>query len=146
MKTHFEKHWTKYYVDTLKKMYPNINEKDIKKFIEKKFNENVKKHEAQLHNNYAHKAIKVDLVGIYDWFYINKPIAAGFGVFFRNHNETINPPALMLDKFLNLRKQYKSRLADFHEDSYEYAYYDRMQLTEKINANSFYGEQLLCRL
>lgn len=30
MKTHFEKHWTKYYVDTLKKMYPNINEKTLR--------------------------------------------------------------------------------------------------------------------
>src|SRR5690606_9638167 len=38
-----------------------------------------------------------------------------------------------------LRKQYKKQLKVFPPGSYEYDTYDRLQLTEKINANSYYG-------
>ena len=91
---------------------------------------------AKLHNNYIHKSIDVDLVSVYDWVKKTKPIVAGFGVFFKNQDESMNPVAVMIENFIATRKKYKDIRDTFHEESYEYETYDRYQSTEKINPNS----------
>ena len=78
-------------------------------------------------------------MGIIDWFHNTSPIAAGFGVFFKNQYTAPNPAANMLNNFLKLRKSYKGQLKNYKEGTYEYQTFDRLQLTEKINANSYYG-------
>jgi len=135
----FIKDWAKHYTDIFTTMYPDIDKKDLKKFLINIANERVENPKAELHNNYVHRTMDVDLLTVYDWFNQTEPIAGGFGVFFKNQNQVLNPAAVMLNNFLTLRKQYKGKLKDYKETSYEYAAYDRMQLTEKINANSYYG-------
>jgi DNA polymerase elongation subunit (family B) len=120
-------------------MYPQLTKEQLDSFLDEVIEKELVNQKAQIHNNYVHKPVNVDLLTVYDWFEDTKPISAGFGVFFKNQNQELNPAAVMLDNFLKLRKSYKSRLADFPETSYEYATFDRLQATEKVNANSYYG-------
>lgn len=133
------KHWRKEVVGIISTMYPEDDKSDIKKFVNEKIVDNFKQPNAILHNNYIHKKQDIDLISIGDWIHDKKPIVGGYGVFFNDQSKVINPAAIMLDNFLNLRKMYKDELKIYHETSYEYATSDRKQLTEKVNANSYYG-------
>lgn len=135
----FLKKWKKHYVNVFTNIFPELSKKELKEFLDEIIEERLVNPEAKLHNNYVHKQIKVDLLSVIDWFEETKPIAGGFGVFYKNQEQVLNPAAVMLNNFLTLRKQYKAKLKEYKETSYEYATYDRMQLTEKINANSYYG-------
>jgi len=123
----------------LQAIYPNLTKKDLSTFLDKVIEKRLVNPKAKLHNNYVHKEIDVDLLTVIDWFHDTKPIAAGFGVFFKDQNHAKNPAAVMLDNFMTLRKRYKAKLKEYKEDSYEYATFDRLQLSEKVNANSYYG-------
>lgn len=133
------KQWRKEVVGIISTMYPEDDKSDIKKFVNEKIVDNFKQPNAILHNNYIHKKQDIDLISIGDWIHDKKPIVGGYGVFFNDQSKVINPAAIMLDNFLNLRKMYKDELKIYHETSYEYATSDRKQLTEKVNANSYYG-------
>jgi hypothetical protein len=139
MKNKFMKEWVEYYTNLFLNLYPEIDKNKLKDFLKEIFKQNVKNHKGELHNNYIHKSIPVDLLSIIDWIDNTKPITAGFGVFFKNQEQSLNPAAVMLINFMKLRKKYKDKLKDYKEDSYEYASFDRSQLNEKINSNSFYG-------
>jgi len=139
MKHVFIKRWRKYYLDLFTTMYPEIDRKELKKYLNEIIDEYLVNPKAKIHNNYIHKSIDVDLLSVIDWMEETKPIIGGFGVFYKNQRESINPAAIMLKNFLTLRKTFKKKLKEYNENSYEYADYDRKQLNEKINANSYYG-------
>lgn len=135
----FIKDWVKYNTHVFRQMYPQIPEKELKSFVLEVAKETVVNPTAKLHNNYQHREINIDLLTLIDWYEDKKPIAGGFGVFFNDQNTVINPAANMLDKFMTLRKEYKDQLKVVKEGTYEYETFDRLQSTEKINANSYYG-------
>jgi len=135
----FLEDWKKHYTRIFTTMYPELKKKEIKGFLDEVIKERLVNPKASMHNNYNHLDIDVDLLSMIDWFRNTNAIAAGFGVFFWNQDQVLNPAAVMLDNFLKLRKFYKNQLPDHQEGSYDYMALDRMQLTEKINANSYYG-------
>lgn len=135
----FSKKWVKHYTNILERSNPEIPRKEIKKYLQGVINEKMINTPATIHNNYRHEEINVSLLDVIDWYNDTNPIGGGFGVFFKNQHEVANPAAVMLGNFLTLRKTYKKQLHVHDENSYEYATFDRMQLTEKINANSYYG-------
>lgn len=133
------KEWMNHYQGLMTTMYPEVDEKDTKKFLKGLVEKNLVNREAILHNNYASRKLNVDLLGVINMIEKNKPIVAGFGMFYKNQHNSINPNAVMLQNFLSLRKQYKKQLHHLEPGSFEYQTMDRLQLTEKINANSYYG-------
>ena len=145
MKHVFIKRWRKYYLDLFTTMYPEIDRKELKKYLNEIIDEYLVNPKAKIHNNYIHKSIDVDLLSVIDWMEETKPIIGGFGVFYKNQRESINPAAIMLKNFLTLRKTFKKKLKEYNENSYEYADYDRKQLNEKINANSYYGAKIILK-
>lgn len=135
----FLKQWKAQQLQLLKANFPDRSDKEIEKFLDEEIEKNLKNPEGVLSNNYIKKSIKVDLLGLIDWMDRVKPIIAGNGTFFKNQNQGENPSATMLDEFLDNRKKYKDLLKVYDPSSYEYATADRMQKSEKVNANSFYG-------
>lgn len=135
----FIEQWKEHQTQAIKTMYPQLEDDKIDRLLEDMIKEQMVNPKATLHNNYEHKALNIDLLSVIDWIDRVKPIIAGFGCFFKNQDTEINPTATMLNKFIKSRKAYKKRLEDFPSDSEEYARYDRLQLTEKINVNSYYG-------
>lgn len=140
MKDHvFIKRWKKDMRNTLKTAYPNISKKEINEFLDKEIEKYIKNPTCRIENNYLGKKIESNLLEIVDWIDRTKPICAGHGVFFRDQHTVGNALAQMILKFLRSRKLFKSKLADYDPASYEYATFDRKQLSEKINVNSIYG-------
>lgn len=135
----FIKDWVKQNLSIFEDTYPEVSRKDLKEYLYEVAAEQIKVPKAKLHNNYAHKEIEIDLLTLVDWIDNVKPITAGFGVFFKDQTKVKNPAAVMLQEFMTLRKTYKKNLHHLDPESYEYQMFDRLQLTEKVNANSYYG-------
>lgn len=135
----FINEWRAHNMRILKANYPDRSEEEIEAFLDKKIKTDLENPDGYLVNNYVNKKIKVNLLDLIDWLATVKPIIAGNGTFFKNQAQASNPAATMLDNFLIKRKKYKDNLHVYDKDSYEYATFDRLQKSEKINANSYYG-------
>lgn len=131
--------WKKHNRKIFEQMYPQLSEEQINKFLDKVITERLKNPIATMHNNYVGKDFGVDLLKVIDWIHDTKPIVAGFGVFYRNQDEVVNPMRVMIENFIAKRKEYKGLLEVYGEGTYEYDTADRMQGGEKINVNSLYG-------
>ena len=131
--------WKSQQSNVMTRIFPGVPEKKLNKFINKQVEKRLINREVVIHNNYFDGAKKLTLLDTIDWIERKKPIMAGFGMFYENQHNSINPNAEMLRQFLSLRKVYKKRLDFLDPESYEYMMADQMQLTEKINANAFYG-------
>lgn len=139
-KTHiFLKRWKRDNTQVLKQMYPHIPDTEIDSFLDDIIKENIQNPKCVLDNNYIDKQIKTTLLDVIDWIDKVKPICGGHGVFYKNQHQEKNPLLLMILKFLNSRKKFKSRLKDFEPGTFEYKDFDRKQLGEKTNTNSIYG-------
>ena len=131
---------------TFKRMYPQIPERDLVKFLQDTVNNNIKDHDARLHNDYQDDMnVKTSLLKLYDWYHTSKhrPIAGGNGVFFYNQDTIDSPIRELIDgrisdrkKFQKIRDEWKDKLG---ADSYEYQHFDMQQSEAKIKINSIYG-------
>lgn len=135
----FLRDWKSFMNNTMEKLYPGMLEEDITEVLDDLIQKKLVIPKCELHNNYEHRKLETDLLTIIDWMDQVKPIIAGFGCFFMNQDQIVSPTSIMLDKFLKLRKKYKAVLKDLQDGTDEYYMQDLKQLTEKINANSFYG-------
>jgi DNA polymerase elongation subunit (family B) len=123
----------------LKTSYPEYSKKEIMKFLDKQIKDNIVDPTCMIDNNYINKSFRMTLLQLYDWIVKAKPICAGQGTFFKNQNQKKSVLAQMIDKILSNRKKFKDTLKYLDEHSYEYATNDRLQGSEKRNANSIYG-------
>lgn len=133
------KDWIDHQLNVIKRVYPELKEKEIKKHLKKTVDNKLINRKVLIHNNYFHNSRPMTLLEVVEWIREKQPLMAGFGMFYKNQNQSINPNAGMLMQFINLRKQYKNKLKVLKPGSYEYQTADRQQLTEKVNANAFYG-------
>ena len=129
--------------EKIKMSRPDLTDKEIDKYLDGIVESRLKNPPCQLDNNYCNKTIDSNLLAIYDWITVNHPIIGGYGVFFRNQNQSVNNIARMIRKFLETRTAIKNRMKRnlelYGPDSYEYKQDDRLQGAEKVNANACYG-------
>lgn len=124
----------------MKKSHPEWDEDKLEKNIEKIMCKRFKNPEVTLDNNYTHERRESTLLSVFDWAIETEPIIAGNGTFYKQHKYGISPFALMVDGFLQQRKEYKRLMfAVGDENSRKYKDYDLKQANEKILANSDYG-------
>lgn len=138
-KSPFIKEWCEHQVSIIKRVYPEVKEKDIKKFVKEQAESKFINRDVAIHNNYFHVKRQMTLLEVVEWIRDKQPLMAGFGMFYKNQEQSINPNAHMLMQFIKLRKEFKNQLHELQEGTYSYMTADRQQLTEKVNANSFYG-------
>ncbi len=137
--------WVEDNVVYFKLQYPNANEKVLRKILLDVAQEHIKNHGAYLHNDYQDDMrINTDLLKLYDWFYKNRPIAAGHGTFFYNQNVKKSPIQNVIDGRIAARKEYQ-KIRDTYigpggdTSSYEYQYFEMMQMEAKVKINAIYG-------
>ena len=119
---------------------PDLSDKQIYAYLEKVIEKRMINPPCHLDNNYRHKTIQSNLLALYDWIKTTKPIVGGYGVFYRNQNQSVNNIARMIHKFLVTRKALKNSMKACPDpDSYEYRHYDMLQAGEKVCANAIYG-------
>lgn len=135
----FKETWVKENMKMFSRMYPELTKEQLKQFLEELFDERVNDRRLVMDNNHINKAVNSSILEIYEWIQATKPVIAGNGVFYRNQSISQNPTAVMINKFLTRRKFFKDTMKTYKEGTYEYETYDRLQLAEKVNANSIYG-------
>ena len=121
-------------------MHPEWDEKKVKKKIEQMMLKNLKNPSVICDNNYTHQSSQSTLLSVIEWVMDKKPIIAGNGTFYKQHAESENPNADMVDGFLTDRKKYKKQMfAVEDEESPIYKSFDLQQQNTKKLANSYYG-------
>lgn len=138
--SYFKDEWVQTNTKMLSLMYPDMDKKEIKKFVTGEYKKNVKDIPCSIHNNYMNKRINTTIIEVMDWIKKTSPICAGHGVFFKNQNQVVNPMLKMILKFIASRKFFKNKLSYIEDtNSYEYKANDRFQMSEKVTTNSLYG-------
>lgn len=132
--------WMSDMTDTMMKINPEWCEQDIKEELGEMLKEQGQIPVVNMDNNYTGENRDSNLLSVLDWMLENKPIIAGNGTFYKNHNQEINPIATMLDGFLASRKKTKKEMFKVEDKTSDrYFDLDRKQLNYKILANSYYG-------
>lgn len=135
----FIRDWTKRQRQILLRTVPEATREQVDTLLDEALRAELKNPKGTIVNNYQHMEIPTDLLTLIDWMRTTKPIIGGFGVFYRNQDQVLNPVAAMLENFSKMRNAYKSKLWTTPKGSYEYRDLDSSQKTEKINSNSYYG-------
>lgn len=145
LQSRFIHDWVEDNVIYFKLQYPNADEKVLRKVLLDVAREHTKNHNAYLHNDYQDDMrINTDLLKLYDWYYKNRPIAAGHGTFFYNQNVKKSPIQNVIDGRIAARKEYQ-KIRDTYigpngdTSSYEYQYFEMMQMEAKVKINAIYG-------
>ena len=141
----FIKDWVNDNVEYFKLQYPNASEEHLRSILKKVAANCTKNRKVYLHNDYQDNMhINSDLLKLYDWYHLHKPIAAGNGTFFYSHDKKHCPVQNVIDGRISARKDYQKTRdqylgADGDTSSYEYKYYDMMQMEAKVMINAIYG-------
>lgn len=145
LQSRFIHDWVEDNVIYFKLQYPNADEKVLRKVLLDVAQEHTKNHNAYLYNDYQDDMrINTDLLKLYDWYYKNRPIAAGHGTFFYNQNVKKSPIQNVIDGRIAARKEYQ-KIRDTYigpngdTSSYEYQYFEMMQMEAKVKINAIYG-------
>lgn len=145
LKSQFIHDWVEDNVIIFKLQYPNADDDVLRKVLVDIAKDYTTNHKAHLHNDYQDDTIiEADLLKFYDWYKTNRPIAAGNGTFFYNQQQKQSPIQHVIDGRIAARKKYqKIRDGYLGEDgdtsSYEYQYFEMMQMEAKVKINAIYG-------
>lgn len=137
----FIKKWKAEQTKFIKHHYPDIDNDQLEKFLNDKIEKNFNDPMVLFENNYKKKTIRLSLLKWLDWFFKKKPITTEHGVMFKQHHESINLSAKLLEFILGKRKSAKHTMFDCKRegDDAGFNYWNIIQKVYKIFANSYYG-------
>ena len=114
-----------------------LSNEELQKYLMKVYDERYQP-VGRFMNNISKTNKKMSLETFINWYINSDMILSGYCCLFKNH-QTKNIAANALTYILNQRKYYKNKMNEFEYGSDEYIYYNVMQLTYKVLANSYYG-------
>ena len=129
-------------VKTYKLQYPQAKEADLRSIIENIVARHIKDIPAVIHNDYQDdRVIQTSLLGVYNWYKNQKPIAAGNGTFFFNQEKAQSPIADIIIGRINKRKEAQSTRDNFVKtpECYQYRFFEMIQMEIKVTINAIYG-------
>ena len=148
----FKDRWIEQAYQKIKLLYPDDDEKTIKHFLSKQFDKDYVDNKCIVYNNYEKDEIQTSIYKLFDWIEEKEPILTESGSMFKQHSDTFNPTAMILNKTLAERKIEKKKkfkyltAAEKETDPQKKADLlymakkaDLAQLRKKIIANSEYG-------
>ena len=138
-KSSFTQRWINTTKSMIMEAYPDTSEEFLDSFLEDVVMDKMKIPNAWLDNNYKGTRTATDLVQLYEYYLRMKPIIAGNGTLFLNHDKSYSPIQDVIDDRIADRKK-EQRIRDtFPQGSYEYKDHDRLQMEAKIKINAIYG-------
>ena len=136
---YFIQDWLKVVTNSVKLVYPDINDLELEEFLCSIIDNNIKVPIAKLDNNYLHVTKNVDVLTLLQWIKNNNFIVAGNGTIFKNHSQEYNPSIHFLIDLKKSRDSIKGAMKKLDPSTYDYAMKDMGQLNEKLLMNSDYG-------
>ena len=124
--------------------HPDVSEKELRKMIEKIYEDSVKDTPCQIYNSYENSVGELTLKGVINWIDVKKPLIAESGVFFipkhekRNVNVEIIKECMLDARKIHKKEKFKALEAG---DVFLAAVKDIQQANDKKAANSGYGAE-----
>ena len=131
------------YMDTMirimKFYYPDIPEAEMEKLLDYSIDKRYKRTVATVSNNYVKRNKDMTLLQIADYIAERQPIVTAYGTMFKNHANSVNPMATVVQSFLDQRSQYKKQMFKHPKGSELFERYNLLQQLSKIDSNGVYG-------
>lgn len=126
--------------EAISNIYPNLKKDVAKKVIRKAIERNLMNPSVRVENSYRREARKTTLLSVLDYAMETKPIIGANATFFKQHADSINPNAAMLDSFDKERAAEKKLMfAAEGVDHVAYNIHNIDQNNKKKLSNSWYG-------
>lgn len=131
-------------VQTYKLQYPQAKESDLRNIIIKIIEKRTSSMDipAVIHNDYQDdRVINTSLLGVYNWYKNQKPIAGGNGTFFFNQDKSKSPIEDIISGRIVKRKEARNKRDEFVKtpNCYEYRFFEMIQMEIKVTINAIYG-------
>lgn len=126
-------------VKILSRLFPDKDEKSIRKIVESKYKEKLKNPTIILDNNVTHESREIKLTTLINWVNNEKPIISGNATFYLKASDLQSPTANMLRSLKVGRKAIKKKMFSYSPISDEYKRLDREQINSKTIMNAEYG-------
>ena len=127
------------YMDTMTRImrlyYPDLPESEMEKILDYSIDKRYQKTKATVSNNYVKRNKEMTLLQIADYIKQREPIVTAYGTMFRNHANSINPMATVVQSFLDQRSKYKKLMFKSPKGSELFERYNLLQQLSKIDAN-----------
>ena len=127
------------YMDTMirimKFYYPDIPEAEMEKLLDYSIDKRYKKTVATVSNNYVKRNKDMTLLQIADYIAERQPIVTAYGTMFKNHANSVNPMATVVQSFLDQRSQYKKQMFKHPKGSELFERYNLLQQLSKRDSN-----------
>ena len=127
-------------VSAIMKSYPKSDKKHVRNIVRKKMSEQLMNPTVRVENSYTKEAQATTLLSVIDYTMERKPIIGANATLFKQHSESINPNAVMLDNFDKERAAEKKLMfAAEGVDHIQYNIHNIDQTNKKKLSNSWYG-------
>ena len=127
------------YMDTMIRImrlyYPDIPEIEMEKILDYSIDKRYQKTVANVSNNYMKRQKDMTLLQIADYIAQREPIVTAYGTMFKNHANSVNPMATVVQSFLDQRSQYKKQMFKYPKGSELFERYNLLQQLSKIDSN-----------
>ena len=127
------------YMDTMTRImrlyYPDIPESEMEKILDYSIEKRYQSTKATISNNYIKRSKDMTLLQIADYIAQREPIVTSYGTMFKNHANSVNPMAIVVQSFLDQRSQYKKTMFKYPKGSEQFEKYNLLQQLSKIDAN-----------
>ena len=118
---------------------PYVSKQDLEPVLDFSVKKRLKNTDAKVVNSYTNKTANMTLLAIADYIRDREPIVTAFGTMFKKHGTVPNPLAIVVQGFLDKRKQDKDMMFKFPKGSEDFEKYNLLQNLDKIDCNGIYG-------
>ena len=118
---------------------PYVSNQDLEPVLDFSIKKRLKNTDARVVNSYTNKTANMTLLAIADYIRDREPIVTAFGTMFKKHGTVPNPLAIVVQGFLDKRKQDKDMMFKFPKGSEDFEKYNLLQILDKIDCNGIYG-------
>ena len=125
--------------DSVKMLYPNIDDKVLYEALKYSIKKRYKPTNASIENNYTREKVDKTVLQLCDYIADKKPIITAYGVLFQRHGSMPNPLKEIIEDFLTARGIHKNQMFQYPKGHEMFEYYNLLQSLDKIDANGLYG-------
>ena len=125
--------------ECVKLFMPYITMDELEPVLNYSIDKRYKEDKCKVVNSYTNKTANMTLLSIANYIADREPIVTAFGTMFKKHGVVPNPLAVVVQGFLDKRKQDKDMMFKFPKGSEDYEKYNLLQALDKIDANGIYG-------
>lgn len=113
--------------DCVKLFMPYVSKEDLEPVLNYSIEKRLKNIDCKVVNSYTNKTANMTLLAVADYIRDREPIVTAFGTMFKKHGVVPNPLAIVVQGFLDKRKQDKDMMFTFPKGSEMFERYNLYQ-------------------